>query len=113
MFLNPKEKAAFFLKQYDKFQKTFSTFNELLTKDNSFGIKFKLVDNKAINSEIFGEPILISFTLSFNKEFPHDSFGKLNFFRIYPGKTQDDKEEFWYLYFDQYGNTYNELIKKA
>ena len=59
-----EDKAAFFQDQYVKLQKTFSTFNELLTKGNNFGLDFQLVDSKVINSKMFGEQIQISFTVS-------------------------------------------------
>ena len=113
MVSGPGDRAVFFQKRYDELQKVFSTFNELLTKDNSFGMDFQSVDSKTINSEIFGEQIQVSFTVSFGKEPSYYSFGKLDFFRIYPGKTQDDKEEFWHLFFDDCGNTYDKKGEKA
>ena len=113
MFSNHKDKVAYYQQQYDDLQKIFSGFTKLLTQGNSFGVKFKTIDNKTVNSEFCNESIEISFTFSLGQDPKHGSFGKLDFSKVTSSKIKDEKKSFWHQFFDDCGNIYDEIGESA
>lgn len=104
-FNNIIKKVGYYLEIYQKLKSPFLEFVELLENDKLFNLNFERTDDKLVKFEIFGYPAEIFFSIARGGE-DDQVYGKIEAFRTF---IKDERDLFWHLYFDDLGNTKNEI----
>jgi len=98
------EVVQYYIDAYGVQKRIFAAFAELLENAKDFGIEFKKNGDNIIEFSLFGYPIEIFFTIVIASIQPYP-FGKVTISR----HDGEEVEAFFSFYFDEHGNTLNEI----